>query len=815
MATGRVDGLISGMDTTTIVSQLMSLERLPVTRLEAKKSQANAIIGIYQQLNTRFSALQGAGLALARTTDWRTMRAVSSDATAVSASATSAAQAGGLSFKVTQLSRAGAVASSGTVASGNVVVATGRFLVSKGADQIGFASLGSGSGLSLGAHTIEVTEATTAAVKSGTSALDVSTDLGAGGTVQITVDGQARTWNIAGGVYNTREALAAAVQAAADQAGAGEVAVSVGSDGAPRIATTREGSAATLTITGGTAVAALKLTDLSAATGEAGEVVVDGTTIAITDAKAGETNSLAGANGTVDIVFSGGLRKGTVTATNVDTGNGSLDTLVSAVNGANAGVTAAAVKVGTDSYRLQLSSTTTGAASNVSTSTAGLAGLGSFGVVQAGRDAKILVGEGAGAYEVSSATDSMTGVLAGVTFSLKKADPDTTVTVTVSRDAEALADKVQALVDAANGALSYIKAQAAYDPATKKAGALLADGQARRLQDQVLRAVSDAVGQSSLGSAGFAGVSLARDGSVSFDRTKFLGAYANDPGAVEKLFRQGGTADDSSVSFLSAGAKVQAGTYAVDITTAAEQAKSVGTDLLGLPLAAAETVSVRVGGVSGTTAAYAAAAGESLDSVVLGLNAAFAGKGLAVTATISAGALAIRTAAYGEAAAFEVSTDTPGQTGIAGGAAAGVWVEHEGVDVAGTIDGRAATGAGQILTVGADDTRIPSLALTITATDPGADLGNFAYQPGVAQRLNSVAALAIEFGTGSISTAISGRQDLIRDIDSRIESWDVRLAKRELNLRRQFSSLEVALGKLRDQSNWLAGQLAGLSGNNG
>jgi flagellar hook-associated protein 2 len=812
MATGSVDGLISGMDTATIISQLMQLERQPQTRLKTQRDTANQALSVYQTLNTKFSALSSAALAASRASDWTAMKATSSNGAAVTASATSTAQTGTLSFSVQQLSRAGSVASSATVASTTAVVATGPFLVSKGADLLGFARLGSGAALTVGAHTVEVTTATAAAVKSGTGALAASTTIDATNqTIDVTVDGQARTWTIAGGAYATRESLAAAVQAAANAAGAGEVSVTVGSGNELRIATTREGSAASLQITGGTARAALNLTtDGSAITGQAGQVKVDGTTIPVNSVKAGETAALTGANGAVNVVFAGGLRKGTVTATNVDTGNGSLASLVDAVNRAGVGVSAAAVKVGTDSYRLQLTSTTTGAGTNVTVGTDNLIGLGSFSTTLSGRDALIRVGEGAGAYDVTSSTNSMTDVLPGVTLQLRTADPSTTVTVTVDRDADALAGKVAALVEAANGALSYIKAQASYDPTTKKAGVLLSDGMARSLQSQVFRAVSDAVAASSLGSAGAAGLAMARDGTVTFDKAKFLDAYAKNPEAVSALFRQGGTATDSRVSFLSASAKTQAGTYAVAITAPATQAAATGA-VLGGGLTAGETIDVRVGGEGGVTASYTAAAGATLTQVADGLNAALAQKSLAVSAQVVGGALVLRSVNYGTAAKFEVRSSAAGagQTGIV--AAPATWEPHTGTDVAGPINGLTATGSGQTLTAPATDATLAGLALTVTATSAGA-LGTFSYTPGVAQRLSSVASAAVEFGTGAINTAINGRQSLIRSLDGRIADWDVRLADKEKNLRRQFANLETALGKLRDKSNWLAGQLAGLGG---
>jgi len=142
-------------------------------------------------------------------------------------------------------------------------------------------------------------------------------------------------------------------------------------------------------------------------------------------------------------------------------------------------------------------------------------------------------------------------------------------------------------------------------------------------------------------------------------------------------------------------------------------------------------------------------------------------------------------------------------------AATGTWESHAGTDVAGTINGVTATGNGQALLAPATDPTLGGLALTITATAPGA-LGTFTYVPGVAARLNAAASGAIDFGTGAITTAISGRQEKLGDLDTQIANWDVRLASRQAMLRQQFADMETALGKLKDQSNWLAGQLAGL-----
>jgi flagellar hook-associated protein 2 len=809
VANSSVDGLVSGLDTTTIINQLMSLERAPQDRLKTQKPTISSEIAIYQALNSKFSTLASKAQELARPAGWAAMTATSSSA-AVTATATSTAASGQLSFTVQQLSRAGAIASTGTVLSTAAIVASGPVVVARGADVLGFSLLGAGPGLTTGAHTVKVTQATAGAVQTGTAPLAATTTFAAPATLDITVDGVAKTYTIAAGSYSPAQ-LAAAVQTASG----GDLTAAVDTNGALTLTTRHEGSAASLAVTGGTAAADLALAAGGpAAVGVDGALTVDGgSTITVTSAGPGVTTSLAGPNGTIAATFSGGLRTGTATVASVDPGSGSLTALVDAINASGSGISAAAVKVGTAGYRLQLSSSTTGADSNISIDTTNLGGsLGSFATVQAGRDAVIRIGEGAGAYDVTSSTDTIKDLLPGVSVQLNQADPAATVTVTVARDGKAIADKVAALVDAANGALSAIAANSGYDAQTRKAGLLLADGNARRLTDQVNSAISSLVGVGgSLTSAGAVGISLVKDGTISFDRAKFVAAYNADPAAVARLFQEGGSATDSHVAYLSGSDNTRAGTYDVNVTQVAAQAVVTGTALSGAGLVAAETIDVRVGGATGVTATYAAHAGESLQSVADGLNAAFAQQSLAMSAQVVSGQLVLRSSAYGSQAAFEVRSSALGaageQTGLVAGT--GVWERHAGTDVAGTINGVTATGNGQALIAPALDPTLGGLALTITATAPGA-LGTFTYTPGVAARLDAVASDAIDFGTGSITTAISGRQSRMSQIDGQISNWDVRLAAREATMRAQFAAMETALGKLKDQSNWLAGQLASL-----
>jgi flagellar hook-associated protein 2 len=62
----------------------------------------------------------------------------------------------------------------------------------------------------------------------------------------------------------------------------------------------------------------------------------------------------------------------------------------------------------------------------------------------------------------------------------------------------------------------------------------------------------------------------------------------------------------------------------------------------------------------------------------------------------------------------------------------------------------------------------------------------------------------------NITSAIQNGNDNVRSLNDQISNWDVQLQLRQQALQKQFSDMEVSLGQLRDQSNWLSGQIAKL-----
>ena len=530
---GAIDGLISGLNTTQIISQLMQVERLPEQQLTNHKTDSQNMVSSMQGLNSLFTALQTAANAfvpdsITQQSAWGSTTATSSASALATVTTGPTAQPGSARFVVTSVASAASVVSSGTVGSLTSPVATGPFLVTKGAAAIGLSAVTSGATLAAGTHQVTVTQGSAGASLTGTSALAPAVTIdGSNNSISFYRDGASAPTSVtlAQGVYTPAQ-LAAEV----GRASGGTLAGSLDASGKLTVTTAREGSTASLQLAA--ANNTLGLTDTTRYTGTDAHVQLDGVDQPpVTDLGAGDALTLTGANGdTVQATLSGGLRLGTASTTSVTVAAGAtLGDVARAISVSTAGVNATAVGVSSSAYRLQLTSATTGSASDVTVSGGGLdTALGSMQVLNAGTDTVLRVGTGPGAFDVTSSTNTVTGLLPGVTITALKADPSTQVAVNVTSDSNGIADKMAALVSAANAALAYIDQQSAYDADAKTGGPLLGDSMARDLRQQV----TDAVIGTSASVPALSGVSVSRDGTVAFDKAAFLAAYAQDPSGV-------------------------------------------------------------------------------------------------------------------------------------------------------------------------------------------------------------------------------------------------------------------------------------------
>src|SRR3954451_10927289 len=100
-------GLASGLDTNTIVDQLMAIERQPQTRLKLRQQQIDTRKSALSDVETRLKNLQVAAQGLKSPTLWLDTQSVDvNDSTKVAATRTGGAGTGGYSVTVAQLASA-------------------------------------------------------------------------------------------------------------------------------------------------------------------------------------------------------------------------------------------------------------------------------------------------------------------------------------------------------------------------------------------------------------------------------------------------------------------------------------------------------------------------------------------------------------------------------------------------------------------------------------------------------------------------------------------------------------------------------------
>jgi len=218
---------------------------------------------------------------------------------------------------------------------------------------------------------------------------------------------------------------------------------------------------------------------------------------------------------------------------NVNTDTVTLDDLASYINGQSFGVTANVINDANGS-RLALVSQTAGSAGNlmISSNTTNLV----FHQV-AGNNAALSV-DGA---PISSASNTITGVLPGVTLNLLSAAPQTPVQLDVAPDKAGATQAINEFVSSYNALIQAVNAQFTFNPATNTAGPLAGNSSLRSLQSSLLLdvtySIEDNNGVVNLASMG---VNMANDGTLNVDSTKLDDVLANKFSDFQNYFQSAG-----------------------------------------------------------------------------------------------------------------------------------------------------------------------------------------------------------------------------------------------------------------------------------
>jgi len=417
-------GLASGLDTASIIEQLMELERQPIDRLELRIQQQQKTLDLFQQLNTSLAGLMNQASTISDVGTFDVRTATSSNEDLVQATAGTNAAMGTFNVEVVQLARSQSISSTAAWESRSAQIGTGAEILVNGT-----------------AVHLEATD----------TIADVAAKISGAGTGV-----SASVIQVEPGEYRL-----SLVSEAAGEAG---IRLSeLGSDGV------LSGILGLTTGSTGTA----HTTD--------GGLSADSACFSSADTPLGSLMGLSTPfSGTITI------NDGTSHQVSIDLSTDSLETVAQKINDLGGSLSARVIAVQVNgSTKHQLEITGAGPLSFTDDNQV-LEALGVFSEAaaqenQAGTDAIVRVN----GLEITRNSNTISDAIQGVTLQLTDAEPGEVVTVTIGRDTESVQTQIEDFVAAYNSAREFINKNTRYDAESKTAGALLGDSSVRLIQSRL------------------------------------------------------------------------------------------------------------------------------------------------------------------------------------------------------------------------------------------------------------------------------------------------------------------------------------------
>jgi flagellar hook-associated protein 2 len=234
----------------------------------------------------------------------------------------------------------------------------------------------------------------------------------------------------------------------------------------------------------------------------------------------------------------------------IDSGDDTLAGIATAINAADAGVTAGVLDDGNGSFYLTLNSQETGADNTINFTVSdsdgnnddasGLSALytnpanHTLTETQSAKNSQLTLN----GIAVQRSGNTIDDLIGGMTLTLNQADPGNPFSLTVSRDTGNVESKVQDFISKYNSLVDTTDSLQSYDATTQTAGTLLGDSatnmvvsQLQGLLSTTLSGVSDSVN-----SLSNLGISVDRYGQLSLDDSKLTDALQSNLDDVTKFF---------------------------------------------------------------------------------------------------------------------------------------------------------------------------------------------------------------------------------------------------------------------------------------
>lgn len=735
-------GLGTGIDTESIIQQLLKIDSQPIQALQARQQAIQQQQAAVNQISAAISGLQAAAATLTSPTAFSVVQGTTSDATVATITAGAGAQPGSHTLQVLQLAQAQKLASASQSSITTPLGVSGQFVIN-------------GKAISVNAtDTLQTLVAAINTAQAGVNASIVSTAAG--------------SYTVVLSAANTGTANAISLS----DVGAGTILQNT-------LGILQSGSAIRSPITNGAASALFSDSSTSVGTllgltsPSAGTVQINGVSVNIDFS----TDSLTAIAGKINAAGIPGVSATVVAVTDP-------------VSGASR-------------QQLQIvgSSTPTFTDANNILANLGILQHTPASQLAAAKDATFTLD----GLNITRSSNTVSDVLSGVTINLLKDAGQPTANLTISADINTIKSNIQAFVNQYNQIIKTFNNVASFDPQTLTSGPLFGDVTIQNAVNSITQIMTGSVtGLSGTSTLAQLGITLDQTNQLNIDDATLTNALNSNLSAVAKVFQAVGTSTDSGVAFISATEKTKpspSAGYPINITQLATQATvTAGTQHTADNNPDVETLTFTGNPFPGGKTLLLNA-NSTLDGIVSQINADPTLSAV-LTASNAGGYLKLTSKLYGSAQAFTVVSSQPAASNNSG--IGNTPVSASALDVAGMINGEPATGNGQFLTGAAGNANTDGLQIRITAPTTGSH-GPIVFTQGIAALVKYFANDATDSLTGTLSLYSNSLGDQVTDISSTIKEMQAALSDEETRLRQQFTAMETAVVQLRAAASGLGG----------
>jgi len=735
-------GLGTGIDTESIIQQLLKVDSQPIQVLQARQQAIQQQQAAVNQISAAISGLQAAAATLTGPSAFSVVQGTSSDATVATITTDAGAQAGSHTLQVLQLAQAQKLASATQTSLTTPLGVSGQFVI---------------NGKAVTVNATDTLQTLVAAINNAQAGVNASI-----------VSTAANSYTVVLSAANTGTANAISLS----DVGSGSILQNtlglVGSSASIRSPITN-GAASSLFADSSTSVGTL----LGLTAPPAGSIQINGVSVSIDFS----TDSLTTIAGKINAAAIPGVTASVVAVTDPNTG----------ASRQQLQIVGASTPTFTDNQNI-------------------LANLGILqhapvNQLAAAKDASFTLD----GLSITRSSNTVSDVLSGVTINLLKDTGQPTVNLTISPDINTIKSNIQAFVNQYNQIIKTFNNVASFDPQTLTSGPLFGDVTIQNAVNSITQIITGSVtGLTGVSTLAQLGITLDQTNQLNIDDTTLTNALNGNLAAVAKVFQAVGTSTDSGVAFISATEKTKPSTgsgYAINVTQLATQASvTAGTQHTADNNPDVETLTFTGNPFPGGKTILLNA-NSTLDGIVSQINADPTLSGV-LTASNAGGYLKLTSKLYGSNQGFTVVSSQPAASNNSG--IGNAPITATALDVAGTINGEPATGNGQFLTGAAGNANTDGLQVRITAPTTGSH-GPLVFTQGIAALVKYFANDATDSLTGTLSLYSNSLGDQVTDISSTIKDMQAALNDEETRLRQQFTEMETAVVQLRAAASGLSG----------